>query len=141
MSFEEEFKKLVDEKGEEGVKEILDGIEKLYGYKPLVTRVLAENKLSFLTSVLKNRALLHPEDGVLNDETIELITISAATVLRCDYCLEHHIQRAFKLGVSNEAVFQTIMLASSMAESASWSTGFRKYRQMSAKFYGKEEKE
>ena len=41
MSFEEEFKKLVDEKGEEGVKEILDGIEKLYGYKPLVTRVLA----------------------------------------------------------------------------------------------------
>jgi len=140
MSFEEEFKKLVDEKGDEAVEEMISKLTKLYGSPPLVTRVLAEDKLNFITCILKNNAILHREDGPLNEKVIELLVISAATALRCEHCIEQHIQRAYDLGVSKKAVLQTIMIASTIAETSSWSTGFRKYRQVTAKFESKSKK-
>jgi len=132
-SFEEAFKKLISEKGEQGVKEIMERIAALYGTPPLVTRVLAEDREYFLTCTLKNKAILHKEKSPLNEKAVELVTISAATALRCEHCLDVHIKRALELGVPREAVLQTIMIASAITESSSWSTAFRKYRQATAK--------
>lgn len=138
-TFEEEYKKLFEEKGDLAVEEALARLTKLYGAPPLVSRVLSEDKEIFVAAAMKNRAIFHKETSPLDEKVVELVTIGAATALRCEHCLDVHIKRAFSLGAAKEEILQSIMIASAITESASWATAFRKYRQAVAKRESKEE--
>ncbi|MDH5511282.1 MAG: carboxymuconolactone decarboxylase family protein [Nitrospinota bacterium] len=133
--FYREYLRLVGEKGEEAVEETLAAMRKMYGDVPLVARVLSEEKDYFLSSIIKNRGILHRENGPLDEKTMELVVISAATALRCDHCLEVHIRQAVKVGATKEEILQTILAACAIMENSGRATAFRKYRQI---FNGRE---
>ncbi|MDH5755455.1 MAG: carboxymuconolactone decarboxylase family protein [Nitrospinota bacterium] len=128
--FYREYLRLVEEKGEEAVEETLATMRKIYGDVPLVARVLSEEKHYFLSSIIKNRGILHREDGPLDKKTMELVVISAAAALRCDHCLDVHIKQAQKAGATREEILQTILAACAIMENAGRATAFRKYRQI-----------
>ncbi|MDH5639165.1 MAG: carboxymuconolactone decarboxylase family protein [Nitrospinota bacterium] len=130
-----EYLRLVEEKGEEAVEETLAAMRKIYGDVPLVARVLSEEKDYFLSSIIKNRGILHRENGPLDEKTMELVVISAATALRCDHCLDVHIKQAMKVGATKEEILQTILAACAIMENSGRATAFRKYRQI---FNGRE---
>ena len=129
-TFFNKYLRLVKEEGDDAVEESLDAMKKIYGDVPLVARVLSENKDYFLSSTIKNRMILRREGGPLDDRTMELVVISAATALRCDHCLGVHIKQAVSLGVTKEEILQTIMAACAIMENSGRATAFRKYRQM-----------
>jgi AhpD family alkylhydroperoxidase len=137
--FYNEYLRLVREKGDEAVEESLEALQKIYGAPPLVARVLSENKDYFLSSVIKNRAILHRPDGPLDQKTTELVVIAAAAALRCEHCLEVHIEQAIKNGATKEEILHTIMIACAIAETSGWATAFRKYRQVTAKMQSAKE--
>lgn len=77
-TFEEEYKKLFAEKGDQAVEEALDRLTKLYGAPPLVSRVLSEDKEIFVAAAMKNRAIFYKETSPLDEKVVELVTIGAA---------------------------------------------------------------
>ena len=50
-------------------------------------------------------------DGVLNKKTKELLGLVASTVLRCDDCIEYHLETSHKLGVSKDEMMETMGIA------------------------------
>ena len=51
------------------------------------------------------------KDGVLDKKTKELIAIALAVAARCDGCIGFHSQTLVKLGVSREALLETLGMA------------------------------
>ena len=50
-------------------------------------------------------------DGVLDKKTKELLGLVASTVLRCDDCIEYHLETSHKLGVSKDEMMETMGIA------------------------------
>jgi len=141
QKFYDEYLRLVREKGDKAVEEILEQTRAIYGSLPLVTRVLSEEKDLFLASVIKSRTILHGQNSPLDQKTTELLVIAAAAALRCDHCLEVHIAQAMKNGATKQEVLHAIMIACAIAETSGWATAFRKYRQVTANMESKAKQE
>lgn len=52
-----------------------------------------------------------PEQSVLDPKVHELISIAAAMVAQCDGCLDGHVTKAIKLGVSKEEISEAMSIA------------------------------
>ncbi len=49
--------------------------------------------------------------GALDVKTKELLGLVASTVLRCDDCIKYHLESCHKVGLSKEAVMETLSIA------------------------------
>ncbi len=108
---------------QETVDALLAMTEERYGMVPLVLKVLTRLPEVAIPSSLKTQAIF--ADGSLDRKTTELLAVAAATALRCEHCLLVHAEQALANHASTEEVFQAILVASSIAESASWAIAFR----------------
>ena len=50
-------------------------------------------------------------EGVLDKRTKELLGLVASTVLRCDDCVQYHLETAHKQGVTKEEMMETMGIA------------------------------
>ena len=108
---------------DEDLKEIDSFLEKLYGEIPFIYQKLPkECKGPFF---IKNDALFRSPKSKLSPKEKELITLSAATALKCTHCLEVHVRAALELGISLEEIKETILLSSAIAESSSLAIALR----------------
>jgi len=51
------------------------------------------------------------KEGYLPVKTKELLGLVASTVLRCDDCVQYHLEAAMKNGVSKEEMMETMSIA------------------------------
>ena len=51
------------------------------------------------------------KDGALSAKQKELLGLSASLVLRCEGCINYHIDQCVKLGVTDEELFETFDIA------------------------------
>ena len=51
------------------------------------------------------------QEGHLPKKTNELLGLVASAVLRCDDCIQYHLEASYKLGVSKEEMMETMSIA------------------------------
>ena len=51
------------------------------------------------------------KEGALDVKTKELLGLVASAVLRCDDCIEYHLETAFKEGLSKDEIMEALSIA------------------------------
>lgn len=51
------------------------------------------------------------KEGALDVKTKELLGLVASTVLRCDDCINYHLETCFKIGLTKEEVVEALGIA------------------------------
>jgi AhpD family alkylhydroperoxidase len=97
-----------------------------------ILNVLKERPRNFNPFILKGMAV-YKEPHSLDRKTAELVAVGAAAALRCEHCLEAHMQRALAEGASLDDVMDALLIAGAIADSSTLSVAFRKYRQLEGK--------
>ncbi|MBI4329346.1 MAG: carboxymuconolactone decarboxylase family protein, partial [Chloroflexi bacterium] len=82
-----------------------------YGEPPLVVRTLARRPELLTAQAMR----ILTRTRILDPKVVELLTIASAAALRCEYCLRAHMDRAAKLGVGNDEIFEALTIAASIA--------------------------
>ena len=111
--------------GEEArVRRVLERAKEEYGFVPLVSEVMSDRPDLFLPySEISAGLFFRPKH--LDRQTVELAAITAGAALGSENCLGVHIPQAFKLGVSEEAVLEAMILGAFMSMNRSNSIAFR----------------
>lgn len=124
MKFENTLKSIFGKESDEAVQELLKNIEDDYGEIPFILKAMSDRPNVLLPKIIYDDAVLrNPEH--LDEKTVELITIAVATALKCDHCLKMHLRVARRKGVSEEEVFESILLASALSNTAALAQAMR----------------
>jgi len=119
-----------------GKKELTDALADILAGKNgelgFLLKVLKERPRNFNPFILKGMAI-YKEPSSLDRKTAELVAIGAAAALRCDHCLEAHMQRALDQGASLDEIMDSLLVAGAISESSTLSVAFRKYKQLEGK--------
>jgi AhpD family alkylhydroperoxidase len=97
-----------------------------------ILNVLKERPRNFNPFILRGMAV-YKEPESLDRKTAELVAVGAAAALRCEHCLEAHMQRARAEGASLDELMDTLLIAGAIADSSTLSVAFRKYKQLEGK--------
>lgn len=106
---------------------LAEEIEKQMGGLGFLLGMLKERPRTFSPYVLKGRSVYSP--SVLDRKTAELVAVAAASALRCEHCLDAHMERAMKEGASTEEIMDVLLISAAISESSTLSVAFRKFRQ------------
>lgn len=138
MKFENTLKSLFGKEPEEAVKELLKNTEEDYGEVPFILQAMSDKPNVILPKIIYDDAVLrHPEH--LDERTVELITIGVATALKCDHCLNMHMRVAERKGISDEEVFEAILIGSALSSTAILAQAMRVYESHKKESKAKEE--
>ena len=102
-------------------------IEKKRGGLGFLLGTLRERPRTFNPYILKGRSVYNPAS--LYRKTAELVAVAAATALRCEHCLEAHMERAMQEGASLEEIMDVLLISGAISESSTLSVAFRKFKQ------------
>jgi len=122
---------------EEAAEELLKEVEKAYGEVPYILNFMKQTPELLVTKVLYDNAIIR-EFKRLDARTIELISIGVSASLRCDHCLKMHIRVAQRLGITNEEIFDAILIAGSLSNAAVLAEGTRAMDAQNLNLPGKE---
>jgi AhpD family alkylhydroperoxidase len=106
-------------------------IEKQRGTLGFLLSTLKERPRTFNPYLLKGKSVYNP--SALDKKTAELAAVAAATALRCEHCLEAHLDRALQEGASLEEIMDVLLISSAISESSTLSVAFRKFKQTKGK--------
>ena len=124
MKFENTLKNLFGKEPDEAVQELLKNIEDDYGEVPFILNAMSDKPNILLPKIIYDDAVLrNPEH--LDEKTVELVTIGVATALKCDHCLKMHLRVARRKGIPQEEVFEAILLASALSNTAALAQAMR----------------
>ena len=87
---------------------------------------------TFTPFVLKGTSI-YGEPSALDPKTVELVAVAASSALRCEHCLEAHMERALQEGASLDEILDVILIAGAISESSTLSVSFRKFKQKAGK--------
>ncbi len=102
-------------------------IEKQRGALGFLLSTLKERPRTFNPYLLKGKSVYNP--SALDKKTAELTAVAAATALRCEHCLEAHMDRALREGASLEEIMDVLLISAAISESSTLSVAFRKFKQ------------
>lgn len=111
---------------EETAQALLDILEEQYGTVPLVLRVLGRRPDVLLPQTMK----VLSRSEVLGPKVSELVAVAAAAALRCEFCLQVHVQQALKHGATQDEVFESLLIAGMIAESSTQAVAFRVFEKV-----------
>src|SRR5512139_3344119 len=111
--------------------ELAAAIERKTGRLGFLLSTLKERPRTFNPYLLKGRSVYNP--SVLDRKTAELVAVAAATALRCEHCLEAHMDRALREGASLEEIMGVLLRSGAISESSTLSVAFRKFKQKEGK--------
>jgi AhpD family alkylhydroperoxidase len=119
-----------------GKEELAEALAELQAGKNgelgFLLKVLKERPRNFNPFLFKGMAI-YKEPSALDRKTAELVAVGAAAALRCEHCLEAHMQRAMTEGASLDEIMDTLLVAGAISESSTLSVAFRKYKQLEGK--------
>lgn len=114
-------------------------VEKQNGRLGFLLSTLKERPRTFNPYMLKGRSVYSPL--ALDKKTAELVAVAAATALRCEHCLEAHMDRALREGASLEEIMDVLLISGAITESSTLSVAFRKYKQKEGKIRRERDKD
>ena len=120
----EKIEKILKKEPDEAAEELLKEVEEAYGEVPYILNFMKQSPELLVTKILYDNAIIR-EFKRLDAKTIELISIGVSAALRCDHCLKMHIRVAHRLGVTNEEIFDTILIAGTLSNAAVLAEGTR----------------
>lgn len=103
---------------------LLELVREQYGMVPFVHKVLARRPDVALPHVLNSRAVFD-EGAILGPRVNELIATAVAAALRCDFCMQAHMEQALASGATSDELFQALLVAGAVCESSSFAHAFR----------------
>lgn len=113
-----------EEDQSEKVERVLDRIREEYGFVPLVSQIMSGRPDIFIPySEMSSNLFLKPKH--LDRQTAELAAIAAGAALGSENCLGVHIPQAIKIGVSEDAILEAMLIGSFMNLNRSNSIAFR----------------
>lgn len=113
-----------DEDQARKLERILAKVRAEYGFIPTVSEVMSERPDVYIPySEMSSNLFFKPR--FMDRQTAELAAISAGTALGSENCLNVHIVQALKLGVSEDAVLEAMLIGSMMSMNRSNSIAFR----------------
>jgi len=113
-----------EEDQSEKVERVLDRIREEYGFVPLVSQIMSGRPDIFLPySEMSSNLFFKPKH--LDRQTAELAAIAAGAALGSENCLGVHIPQAIKIGVSEDAILEAMLIGSFMNLNRSNSIAFR----------------
>ena len=128
MKFEKTLKNLFGKEPDAAVQELLKNIEDDYGEVPFILKAMSDKPNVLLPKIIYDDAVLrNPEH--LDEKTVELITIGVATALKCDHCLRMHLRVARRKGISQDEIFEAILLASALSNTAALAQAMRVFEE------------
>ncbi|MFX0137913.1 MAG: carboxymuconolactone decarboxylase family protein [Candidatus Hodarchaeota archaeon] len=124
-----DFLKKVNEilkKSSDYTSEILKFLKEFYGETPKVYEIMANyNQDIVLAQFIKNQSIIKENKSKLPLKIKELIALSAAVALGCQYCQEVHMKAALQVGATKDQIFETIIISSMIAESSKMAVSLR----------------
>jgi len=102
---------------EDEVEGLLEQIRKRYGEVPYILTRMRGNPKLLLSKILYDTAVL---DGFnhIDARTVELISIAVASALKCRPCIDLHVRAAKRMGISDEAIMASMLIAASLSNAA-----------------------
>ena len=116
--------KILKKEPDEAVEELLKEVEKAYGEVPYILNFMKQSPELLVAKIIYENAIVR-EFKRLDAKTIELISIGVAAALRCEHCLKLHIRVARRLGITNEEIFDAMLVAGSLSNAAVLAEGTR----------------
>ncbi|MCG7845329.1 MAG: carboxymuconolactone decarboxylase family protein [Methanomassiliicoccales archaeon] len=106
------------------VEWVLQKVREEYGFVPLVSEVMSKRPDIYLPySEMSSKLFFKPKH--MDRQTAELAAIAAGSALGSDNCMNVHIPQALKLGVSEDAILEAMLIGSFMCLNRSNSIAFR----------------
>ncbi|KUG19471.1 MAG: carboxymuconolactone decarboxylase family protein [Methanomicrobiaceae archaeon] len=122
-----DFEKILERIGERGkdaiATEWLAEIQEEYGRVPLIFERMAERPEILISHLLYKSAVV--ETSKLEPKVIELISLAVGAALKCNHCVEYHMQSAMAKGASREEILEAILIAGLLANSAVLADAYR----------------
>ena len=120
----EEIDDILKKEPDEAVKELLNQIEKVYGEVPYILQSMEDKPDLLIPKVLYDSSIMR-EFKRLDQKTIELISIGVSAALRCTHCLNMHIRVAKRMGISQDEIFDAILIAGTLSNASVLAVGCR----------------
>lgn len=113
-------------------------IEERRGSLGFLLSELKEKRHRTFTPYILKGSSIYTEPACLDPKTVELVAVAASSALRCEHCLEAHMERALQEGASLDEILDVILIAGAISESSTLSVSFRKFKQKAGKMQGKQ---
>lgn len=123
MDFESLLSQIAACGAEKTAEEWLKNIEKEYGIVPLIFERMAERPEILISHLLYKSAVV--ETSALEPKIIELISLAVGAALKCNHCVEYHMQAAKKKGASKQEILEVILIAGMLANSSVLADAYR----------------
>lgn len=120
----EKIRELLDKEPEEAVEDILEDVKKRYGEIPYIINFMKDMPELFISRMIYENNVMR-EFKRMDPKTVELICIAVASALRCEHCMKTHVRVAKRLGVSKEEIFDSVLIASTIATASVLAEGTR----------------
>ncbi|HTR44484.1 MAG TPA: carboxymuconolactone decarboxylase family protein [Thermodesulfovibrionales bacterium] len=121
-------KKAQEAMQDESLADALAGrIEERRGGLGFLLSALKKRPRTFNPHVLKGISL-YDEPSALDRRTAELVAVSAASALRCEQCLDAHIDGALRAGASFEEILDALLISAAITESSTLAVALRRFR-------------
>lgn len=111
---------------------LAEKIEKERGALGFLLGTLRSRPRTFNPYVMKGFSV-YREPVAIDRKTAELVAVAAAAALRCEHCLEAHMERAVQEGASFDEILDTLLICGAISESSTLSVAFRKFKQKEVK--------
>ena len=103
----------------------------------LLSELKERRRRTFTPYILKGSSIYAEPTG-LDLKTVELVAVAAASAVRCEYCMEAHMERAMQEGASLDEILDVILVAGAISESSTLSVSFRKFKKMACRMQRKQ---
>ncbi len=114
MTFEEDLKMILEKGLDKTAEDMLEAVEATYGEVPYIFNYMKDQPELLVTKILHNNAIFKNSQA-LDMRTIELISIAVSAAIRCSHCMKLHLRVAKRMGISNEEIAATLMIAGNLA--------------------------
>ena len=123
MDFEKVLTKVVERGSDAIAEELLSEIRVEYGRVPLIFERMAERPEILISHLLYKGAVV--ETSRLEPKVIELISLAVGAALKCNHCVEYHLQSAMAKGATRAEILEVILIAGMLANSAVLADAYR----------------
>lgn len=123
MDFERVLTKVVERGSNVFAEDLLREIENEYGRVPLIFERMAERPEILISHLLYKGAVV--ETSQLEPKMIELISLAVGAALKCNHCVEYHLQSAMAKGATRAEILEVILIAGMLANSAVLADAYR----------------
>lgn len=123
MNFEKVLSRVAERGSDVIAEELLREIENEYGRVPLIFERMAERPSILISHLLYKGAVV--ETSQLEPKVIELISLAVGAALKCNHCVEYHMQAAISKGATRNEILEAILIAGMLANSAVLADAYR----------------